>query len=122
MLPSAFVLLDALPLSPNGKVDRKALPPPDFKGESEKPFVAPHTLTEEKLGGIWREVLGVGRIGVHDNFFELGGHSLTATQVISRIFSVFQIEVPLHDLFDSPTIAGLAERIDGRAGSPLPAG
>jgi len=112
MLPSAFMFLDALPLTANGKVDRQALPPPDFMIESGKPFVPPRTPVEETLAGIWREVLGVSRVGIHDSFFELGGHSLTATQVISRIFSVFQVEVPLRDLFDSPTIVGLAEKIE----------
>jgi amino acid adenylation domain-containing protein len=112
MIPSAFTFLDALPLTPNGKVDRRALPAPDFKMESELPFVAPRTPTETQLAEIWRDVLDVERAGIHDNFFELGGHSLTATQVISRLPGAFQIELPLHDLFDSPTIAELAEKID----------
>ena len=117
MLPAAFMLLDALPLTLNGKVDRNALPAPDFKTESNQPFVVPRTPNEEKLSGIWREVLGIERIGVHDNFFELGGHSLTATQVISRLPGTFQVGVPLHDLFDSPTIAELAGKIDAARGA-----
>lgn len=110
MVPSAFVLLSALPLTPNGKVDRKALPAPAFTLETE--FVAPRTPTEAKLVEIWREVLGAERIGVFDNFFELGGHSLKATQVISRLPGVFQVEILLRDLFDAATVAGLAEKIE----------
>ncbi|MDE3066695.1 MAG: amino acid adenylation domain-containing protein [Verrucomicrobiota bacterium] len=124
MVPAAFSLLDALPLTPNGKVDHKALPPPDFRGDSEKPIVSPRTAIEEKLAGIWREVLGVERLGVHDNFFELGGHSLTATQVVSRLPGAFQTELRLQDLFDAPTVAELAEKIDAArqtASSPGPA-
>ena len=112
MLPSAFVMLDSLPLSPNGKVDVRALPQPDFKAESDRPFVEPRNGTEQKLAVIWCELLGLKKSGIHDNFFELGGHSLLATQVISRIYSTFQIEVPLRALFDAPTIAGLAQKID----------
>jgi amino acid adenylation domain-containing protein len=121
MMPSAFVFLDALPLSPNGKVDRKALPAPDFTAEPEMTFMAPHTPTEKALAGIWGEVLGRKRIGIHDNFFELGGHSLKATQMMVRAFNVFQIEVPLHDLFNSPTVAELAGKIDAlrRPTSPV---
>jgi acyl carrier protein len=111
MVPSAFMVLKALPLTPNGKLDRNALPAPDFQGGSETPFVAPRTPTEEKLAAIWREVLGAERIGVHDNFFELGGHSLSATRVISRTTGSFQIELTLQDLFDSPTVAELAEKV-----------
>jgi len=112
MMPSAFVVLDALPLSPNGKVDRKALPAPDFTAEPGMAFVAPQTHTEKALAGIWGEVLGRKRVGIHDNFFELGGHSLKATQMMVRAFKVFQAEVPLHDLFSSPTVAELAKKID----------
>jgi amino acid adenylation domain-containing protein len=118
MVPSAFVTLDALPLTPNGKVDRQALPAPEANGESGTPFVAPHTLTETRLAEIWREVLGVERVGVHDNFFQLGGHSLNATQVSSRVLVAFQIELPLRDLFDFPTVAELAEKIDGACCAP----
>jgi amino acid adenylation domain-containing protein len=112
MVPSAFVFLDALPLSPNGKVDRKALPAPDFTAGLAMTFVAPHTPTEKALAAIWGDVLGREQVGIHDNFFELGGHSLKATQMIVRAFKIFQVEVPLQDLFDSPTIAELAEKID----------
>jgi len=109
MLPSAFVLLDDLPLSPNGKVDRRALPQPDpMRPKLENRFVAPRTPIEESLVGIWSEVLGLERVGIHDNFFELGGHSLLATRVVARVRSVFQAELPLRSLFESPTVAGLA--------------
>jgi acyl carrier protein len=112
MAPSAFVFLDALPLTPNGKVDRKALPAPDGgRPDLEEAFVAPRTPVEEMLVEIWGEVLGVERVGIHDDFFELGGHSLLATQVISRVRSAFEVEIPLRSLFESPTVAGLAAQI-----------
>ena len=106
MLPSAIVVLDRLPLSPNGKLDRKALPAPEYR--SEEAFVAPRTPNEQTLAAIWAEVLKLEKIGIHDNFFDLGGHSLLATQLISRIRDAFQIELPLRALFESPTVAGLS--------------
>src|SRR5205823_442271 len=85
MVPADFVLLDALPLNRNGKIDRKALPAPELtRSDSSGAIVAPRTPSEEVLAGIWAEVLGVERVGIHDNFVEIGGHSLRATQVISR--------------------------------------
>jgi acyl carrier protein len=112
MAPSAFVFLDALPLNPNGKIDRKALPPPDGSmPELEEAFIAPRTPVEKTVAEIWAEVLGVGRVGIHDNFFELGGHSLLATQVVSRIRAAFSVELPLRRLFETPTVAGLAVEI-----------
>jgi acyl carrier protein len=109
MVPSAFVLLKTLPLTANGKVDRQALPAPDReRPELEETFVAPRTPAEEVLAGIWAEVLGLERIGIDDNFFELGGHSLLATQVMSRLRTALQVEIPLRQFFDSPTVAGLA--------------
>lgn len=116
MVPTAFVMLDKLPLSPNGKVDRRALAAPDIaRPELEEAFVSPRTAVEEVVAGIWAAVLGVERVGVEDNFFELGGHSLLATQVVSRIQEAFQMELPLRYLFEWPTVAGLAESL-GRAG------
>lgn len=112
MTPAAFVLLKSLPLTRNGKIDRQALPAPEESAESEKAFVAPSTPTEEALAGIWREVLGVKRVGVHDNFFRLGGHSLLLTRVISRVRAAFDVELPLRSLFEEPTIAGLAQTIE----------
>jgi acyl carrier protein len=109
MVPSAFVPLQRLPLTPSGKVDRRALPVPDqARPELGKSFVAPRSPIEEVLAGIWREVLGVEQVGVDDNFFELGGHSLLATQVISRLRHSFQVDMPLRCLFEAPTLADLA--------------
>ena len=109
MLPSAYVVLENLPLIPNGKIDRSALPAPDYsRADLARRYVAPRNLDEELLAGIWAEVLKVEKVGVHENFFELSGHSLLATQVISRICDTFQVEVPLHTLFEAPTVAGLA--------------
>jgi amino acid adenylation domain-containing protein len=113
MIPSAFVFLDRLPLSSNGKVDRNALPPPDqARPELEKDFVPPRTPVEEMLAGLWVEILGLDRAGVYDNFFELGGHSLLATRLMSRIRQVFEVELPLRQVFGASTIAELAENIE----------
>lgn len=109
MVPSAFAMLDALPLLPNGKVDRRALPTPgSARPDLATPFVAPQTPVEETLAGIWAEVLGLDRVGIHDNFLELGGDSLLATQVISRVISILQVEIALRSLFESPTVADMA--------------
>ena len=113
MIPSAFVVLDAMPLSPNGKVDRKNLPAPEYqRAELAGEYQEARTPTEEVMAGIWAEVLKLERVGVRDQFFELGGHSLLATQVISRIRQTFQVELPLRALFEAPTVAGLAERVE----------
>ncbi|HEY0607294.1 MAG TPA: condensation domain-containing protein, partial [Herpetosiphonaceae bacterium] len=112
MVPSAFVVLDALPLTPHGKLDRHALPAPELaKPETGSAFVAPRTPDEELLAGIWASVLHVQRVGIHDNFFDLGGHSLLATQVITRIRKTFGAELPLRALFETPTVAGLVPTI-----------
>ena len=109
MMPSVFVFLDALPRSPNGKVDRNALPAPDLADfELEQYFIAPRTSIEKALGQIWAELLGVEQIGIHANFFDLGGHSLLAMRVTSRLLGEFQVELPLRTFFEQPTIAGLA--------------
>jgi acyl carrier protein len=112
MVPSAFVVLDTLPLSPNGKVDRKALPAPDTaRSGADDSYVPPRGPVEEAVAGVWAEVLGVERVGAQDNFFELGGHSLLATQVLSRLRQVFPIDLPLRRLFEEPTVANLARAI-----------
>ena len=116
MMPSAFVVLDKLPLTPNGKVDRKALPERERKRlDLERSFIAPRTPCEKALAETWREILGVDRVGVHDDFFDLGGHSLLATRVMSQLRESFQVEIPLRDLFENPTVAGLAAKIEARA-------
>lgn len=113
MTPSVFVELDALPLTPNGKVDRRALPAPDsMRSELAGTWVAPRTLVEEALAGIFSKVLGAAQVSIHDSFFDLGGHSLLATQALSRVREAFQVELPLRSLFEAPTVAGLAERVE----------
>ncbi|MDY7076204.1 MAG: amino acid adenylation domain-containing protein, partial [Chloroflexota bacterium] len=123
MVPPAFVVLEAMPLTPNGKVDRRALPAPDgTRPDLDETFVAPRTPEEEILAGIWSQVLGVERVGVYDDFFDLGGHSLLATRLASRVREAFQVELPLRDLFETPTVAQLAEivRAAGRDEGELP--
>ncbi|MET0625826.1 MAG: phosphopantetheine-binding protein, partial [Pyrinomonadaceae bacterium] len=113
MLPQAFVFLKEIPLTPNGKVDRRALPEPDqSRPELAADYVAPRNQTEETLAQMWVELLKVERVGVEDDFFDLGGHSLLATQIVSRVRETFKVEVPLRSLFESPTVAALAELIE----------
>ncbi|GEJ57771.1 hypothetical protein AMYX_25120 [Anaeromyxobacter diazotrophicus] len=117
MLPTAYVCLAKLPLSPSGKVDRAALPAPEAR--SERAYVAPRTEVEEKLAGLCAGLLNVERVGVEDDFFELGGHSLLATQLLSRVREAFQVELPLRTLFERPTVADLASAVEqARAGAP----
>lgn len=109
MIPAAFVVLDAMPLLPSGKVDRRSLPDPGKnRPELGTPFVAPRTLVEDKLARIWSEVLVVDQVGIDDNFFDLGGHSLAATRVVSQVIKRFQLELPLQSLFQAPTVAEMA--------------
>jgi acyl carrier protein len=113
MIPTALVFLDLFPLTPNGKIDRRALPAPDVvRPDLQEAFVAPRSQSEELVAGIWSKVLGLERIGVYDNFFDLGGHSLLVVQISSRIREVFEIELPLRSLFEVQTIAGLTELIE----------
>ena len=112
MIPTAFEFVESLPLT-NGKLDRLALPKPDpRRRELKETYVAPRNEVERKLAGIWSEVLQIDNIGVHDNFFDLGGHSLTASRVLSRVLDCFRVEVSLRSFFESPTLTGLAPKVE----------
>jgi amino acid adenylation domain-containing protein len=112
MIPANFVLIDAVPLTPNGKIDRRALPEPEMRPELAATFVAPQTQLEELVASAWTAVLGLEQIGIHENFFEIGGHSLLATQVMSRIRQAVQVDLPLRTLFEGPTVSALAKQIE----------
>jgi len=117
MVPAQIGVYEALPLLPNGKIDRRALPvPEELRPELERTYVAPSTETEENLHEIWSEVLGIERLGVQDRFFDLGGHSLLAVQLLSRVRRVLKAEISLREFFDHPTIAAMAELIEGQGG------
>ncbi|WP_339156794.1 non-ribosomal peptide synthase/polyketide synthase, partial (plasmid) [Sinorhizobium medicae] len=124
MVPSAFVRLDALPLTVNGKLDRKALPVPDDDAYARRAYEAPQGEIETLLAGIWAELLGVERVGRHDNFFELGGHSLLAVRVLVRLTEALAVELPLAMLFAKPTLADLAlsvgEVLNGSGAQTVP--
>jgi amino acid adenylation domain-containing protein len=112
MIPSAFVVLDALPLTTNGKIDRKALPAPDHaRPDLAGTFVAPRTPIEEMIAAIWAQVLKLEKVGIHDNFFSLGGHSLLATQVAHRVRDTFNVALPLRLFFETATVAELADYV-----------
>jgi amino acid adenylation domain-containing protein len=113
MVPSAFAFLDTIPLTPNGKVDREALPIPgaDLPDHLAVGYVAPRNHVEQVMAEIWAEVLGVKKVGVFDHFFELGGHSISATRLIARLNSNFQVDLPLKSIFIEPTIAGMSEHL-----------
>jgi amino acid adenylation domain-containing protein len=111
MLPSAFVMLAAFPLTTSGKIDRLALPAPESNLETEKGYVAPRGALEEVLCTIFAEVLKLERIGVRDNFFDLGGHSLSATQIVSRVREAFRVELAVRKIFEQPTVEGLAQAL-----------
>jgi acyl carrier protein len=122
MVPAAVVPLESLPVTANGKVDRKALPAPDRSGfEAEGLFIAPRTPIEEMVAAMWRELLSVPRVGVHDNFFDLGGHSLLATRLISKIRDAFTVELPLRRLFESPTVEATAAAVTAALASLMAA-
>jgi len=119
MVPCLYRVLDKLPLTPHGKVDRRALPQPEGGArELDVPFVAPRNAIEEVLSEIFTEVLRVERVGVNDNFFELGGHSLLATQLVARVRKAFQPDLPLRKIFEAPTVASLGALLI--AGEPSP--
>jgi aryl carrier-like protein len=127
MVPAQFVVLEQLPLMPNGKVDFKALPAPQQRPEElGNAYVAPRNPLEQLIADVWREVLGIERVGVDDNFFELGGHSLLAAQVVERLGKA-RVKLPLRRIFEAPTIAELAAdvaaiaaRSSGGGSEPIP--
>jgi acyl carrier protein len=113
MLPAVFVRLEALPMSANGKVDRSALPAPDFDNViCDEAFVEPGTPTEQRVAAIVAKLLGLESIGINDNFFLLGGNSLLGTQVIAQLRSNFDVDLTLLSLFDHPTVAGIAVAVE----------
>ena len=120
MIPSAFKVLETLPLLANGKVDRKALPAPDrSRPELDTIFVSPRSPTERKLAEIWGDILSLDRIGIYDDFFDLGGHSLAVSRVVSRVIEHFQLKIPLQSLFTCPTVAEMARSITTHQGKRL---
>jgi amino acid adenylation domain-containing protein len=119
LVPAAFVELPALPQTSSGKLDRKALPAPEFAGIRATTHVAPRTPLEAELAAIWAELLEVPEIGVHDNFFELGGHSLVAIRVIARLRKARGVELPVQAFFETPTVEGVARRVADLTAGPL---
>src|SRR6185437_12410784 len=115
MLPSAFVFLETMPLLPNGKLDRRALPVPDRShAEAEETYAPPRTHVEEQLTQIWAELLDLDRVGIHDNFFTCGGHSLLAMVFLARVSSIFRVELSVRTFFEMPTIAEIAAFIESK--------
>jgi acyl carrier protein len=118
MVPSAFVVLKGLPLTANGKIDRRALPAPEAaRADLADTFVAPSTPIEKMLADIWAELLGPEKVGIYDNLFDLGGHSLLITQLLAKVRDSFQKELPLRRFFEAPTIAALAKNIEVKHGA-----
>jgi len=113
MVPGAFVVLEALPLTPTGKLDVRALPAPEHAADTDR-YVAPRTPVEEVLAGIWAEVLRLERVGVHDNFFDLGGHSLLIMRLVADIQGTFNQEISIRTVFSMPTLEALAGEIERR--------
>jgi amino acid adenylation domain-containing protein len=121
MAPSTFMLLDTIPLTPNGKLDRKALPVPDSsRPQLDVAYVAPRTSIERRLVGIWEEILDLRPIGIHDDFFDLGGHSLMGASLMAQVQRDFQVDLPLKLLFQCPTVAKLALCVEEIGGKPKP--
>ena len=117
MVPSSLTLLEQLPLTANGKLDRKALPAPAWEEQSEASFVAPRTPTEVRIAEAWRDVLGVDRVGADDNFFHIGGHSLLGARVVTKVREEFAIELSVRALFKHPTLSAFAEHVDAALGT-----
>jgi acyl carrier protein len=126
MIPTHFVALETFPRTANGKLDRKALPPPSPAQRSAATYQAPRTPAETRLADIWREVLGVERVGAHDSFFELGGHSMKAVQVLARVQEAWRVDISLRVLFEQPTLEAMAKYLEAQqqpgkaAGVPPP--
>jgi hypothetical protein len=112
MVPSVYLIMDELPQGPSGKVNRAALPAPQRVEASLEAHAEPQTETEQQIAAVWRDLLGVQRIGLHDNFFQLGGHSMIATVAVSRMRDLFRVELSVRQLFEAPTLAELALRVD----------
>ncbi|HEX8905036.1 MAG TPA: phosphopantetheine-binding protein, partial [Longimicrobiaceae bacterium] len=121
MIPAAFTVMDALPKTPGGKVDRRALPAPDAgAAHGGQAFVPPATPTEEAVAGIWCEVLNLERVSATEDFFDLGGHSLKATRILTRVGARLGVELPVGVIFDHPTVRGIAALVDERRGADQP--
>src|SRR5262249_56846915 len=116
MVPRDFISVAALPRTPSGKLDRRALTRLDGPAGEERPGQAPCGSVEESLSRIWSDVLGVGRVGAHDSFFDLGGHSLHAARLVARVADQHGVWLPLRDLFERPTVAAMAEGIAAERG------
>ena len=112
MIPNIFIILEMIPHTPNGKVDRRALPDPELTSAENIEFSASHSETELTVAHLWQELLDVPYIGLHDNFFRLGGHSLLVTQLVARLRGTFPVHLPLNTVFEKPTVSALAEHID----------
>ena len=121
MIPAVFTVLDALPLTAHGKLDRRALPVPDFTAAMASPFVAPRTTLEYDLVALWETLLNVSLIGIHHSFFEVGGNSLLANQLVLRIRQQFGVVLPVRAVFETPTVAGLAGQISRQTTDTQPA-
>ena len=119
MIPARFVFVDALPLTPSGKIDRNALPAPEHKDLISGEYIAPRSSIEKTVAGIWRELLGIEQVGVHDNFFDLGGHSLLIIRLQPRLQEIFEKEIPISKLFEYPTVHTLTRYFDREAAQEI---